>query len=82
MNAACGRAYARAALLGNPSDGYGGRTVSFLIRNFSAEVTVRESRRAEIDPGPAQPPDEPSGLEAVRRTFESEGCEVVVPEIA
>ncbi len=34
---------ARAGLLGNPSDMYGGKTISFLIRNFGARVTLWES---------------------------------------
>lgn len=34
------RSYARAGLLGNPSDGYGGRTLSVLLSNFHAEVTL------------------------------------------
>jgi len=54
MSAAEGRAYARAALLGNPSDGYGGRTIGFAMRNFGAEVRVEESSRSEIEPGAAQ----------------------------
>ena len=36
------RAYARAALLGNPSDGYSGRTISVIVRNFRAEVVLYE----------------------------------------
>ncbi len=35
-------AYARAGLLGNPSDGYNGRTISVIIRNFRAEVVLYE----------------------------------------
>jgi glucuronokinase len=35
-------ACARAALLGNPSDGYNGRTLSVIIRNFRAEVVLYE----------------------------------------
>ena len=55
MSAAQGRAYARAALLGNPSDGSGGRTIALAMRNFAAEVTVEASRRTEMEPGPAEP---------------------------
>ncbi|MEM7452758.1 MAG: GHMP kinase [Planctomycetota bacterium] len=40
VQSAVGRAYARAGLLGNPSDGYNGRTISFIIRDFSAGVSV------------------------------------------
>ncbi|MGD9200948.1 MAG: GHMP kinase [Chitinispirillia bacterium] len=36
------QAYARAGLLGNPSDGYNGKTISFLIRDFFAEVILYE----------------------------------------
>jgi glucuronokinase len=43
-----GRAYARAGLVGNPSDGYNGKTISFIIRNFRAEVTLEASDRLEI----------------------------------
>jgi glucuronokinase len=35
-------AYARSGLLGNPSDGYQGRTISVIVRNFRAEVVLYE----------------------------------------
>jgi len=38
----------RAGLVGNPSDGYNGKTISFIIRNFSATVTLWESPELEI----------------------------------
>ena len=41
-------AYARAALLGNPSDGYFGRTISMIVRNFSARVVLYEWPEIEI----------------------------------
>jgi glucuronokinase len=44
------RAFARAALVGNPSDGYYGKTLSFVVRNFSARVTLYESPRIRILP--------------------------------
>ena len=37
------RAYARAGLLGNPSDGYFGKTISIIIRNFGAIISIYES---------------------------------------
>jgi len=40
--------YARAGLLGNPSDGYYGKTISFLVRNFRARVIIHPSARLEI----------------------------------
>jgi glucuronokinase len=42
------RAYARAGLIGNPSDGYNGRTISFSIRNLWAEVVLYEWDEVEI----------------------------------
>jgi glucuronokinase len=42
------RAYARAGLVGNPSDGYGGRTISVIVRNFWAEVVLYEWEDVEI----------------------------------
>src|SRR5687767_1673028 len=44
-------AFARAGLIGNPSDGYFGKTISFVIRNFSAKVRIWESPHFEIIPG-------------------------------
>jgi glucuronokinase len=43
---------ARVALAGNPSDGYGGRTLSLAIANFSARVEVSPAPRLEILPAP------------------------------
>lgn len=44
-------AHARAGLVGNPSDGYFGKTISFIIRNFRATVNLWESPHFEIQPG-------------------------------
>ena len=44
------KSFARAGLVGNPSDGYFGKTISFIVRNFQAEVTLWESPRLEILP--------------------------------
>lgn len=43
-------AYARAGLVGNPSDGYFGKTIAFVIRNFRATVRLWESPHFEIVP--------------------------------
>jgi glucuronokinase len=43
-------AFARAGLLGNPSDGYFGRTLSVTLRNFRATVTLEESTHLRIEP--------------------------------
>jgi len=42
------RAYARAGLLGNPSDGYNGKTISIIVRNFWAEVVMYEWDSVDI----------------------------------
>lgn len=44
------KAYARAGLVGNPSDGYFGKTISIIARNFAAEVTLYETPRLAIVP--------------------------------
>lgn len=49
-------AYARAGLLGNPSDGYFGKTISLLVKNFRARVIVYPSARLEIRPSKADMP--------------------------
>ena len=42
------RTYARAGLLGNPSDGYNGKTISLIARNFWAEVVLYEWNSVDI----------------------------------
>jgi len=42
------RAFARAGFLGNPSDGYNGKTISFIIRDFFAEVVLYEWNSLDI----------------------------------
>ncbi|HUS07659.1 MAG TPA: hypothetical protein VMZ52_15240 [Bryobacteraceae bacterium] len=49
-------AYARAGLLGNPSDGYYGKTIAMLVRNFRARVILYPSARLEIRPSKADMP--------------------------
>ena len=49
-------AYARAGLLGNPSDGYYGKTISFVLKNFRARVILRPSALVEIKPSAADIP--------------------------
>ena len=43
-----GLAHARAGLLGNPSDGYNGKTLSLLVRNYSAQTVLYDWKRVEI----------------------------------
>ncbi len=42
------KAFARAGLIGNPSDGYHGKTISLVVANFSAQVTLYEWDEVEI----------------------------------
>jgi len=42
--------YARAGFLGNPSDGYFGKTIAFAMSNFRARVLIYPSARLEIKP--------------------------------
>lgn len=44
-----GIAYARAGILGNPSDGYFGKIIAISVKNFSARVTLQESEKLEIE---------------------------------
>jgi len=43
-------AYPRAALIGNPSDGYNGKTIAFTFKNFRAEVMLYQTPELEILP--------------------------------
>jgi glucuronokinase len=48
--------FARAGMLGNPSDGYFGKTLSFAMSNWRARVLVYPSGRLEIKPSKADLP--------------------------
>lgn len=43
------KAYARAGLLGNPSDGYFGKIIAISIKNFHARVTLEEAEKLRIE---------------------------------
>lgn len=43
------RAFARAGLLGNPSDGYFGKTISLSIKNFGAHILLYQSPELVIE---------------------------------
>ncbi len=49
-------AYARAGLLGNPSDGYFGKTIALIARNFRARVVLYPSARLQIKASKADLP--------------------------
>ena len=46
-------AHARLGLLGNPSDGYGGKAIACAIENFRACVRIEAADRFELKPGPS-----------------------------
>ena len=56
MSAGRGAAHARAALLGNPSDAYGGRTIAFTIAGLRAEVEIEALTAGEGEPAVAVDP--------------------------
>jgi glucuronokinase len=72
-----GRAFARAGLLGNPSDGYFGRTLSVVLRNYQATVALKESPQLRIESDTGNPTvfrDLGHFLESVsRRGYRGEG---------
>ena len=45
------KSFARAGLLGNPSDGYFGKTLSFAFANFGVDLRLTESARMRFVPG-------------------------------
>ena len=74
VRSATGIAHARAGLLGNPSDQYGGKTIAFSIRDFAARVSIESSDRLVIRPGPSDLVEFASFLEA-RDTIRTRGCD-------
>ncbi len=44
------RSYARVGFVGNPSDGYNGKTIAFTIGDYCAEVLLYESPELELKP--------------------------------
>ncbi len=65
--------YARAALLGNPSDGFHGKTIALLIRNFAAGVEIWESPELSILADPTHDPTVFDSLEELRGTAAAQG---------
>lgn len=66
-------AYARVGLMGNPSDGFNGKTISMTIRNFWASVELWESERLELLPHPLYDPSSFSGLQDLHFIGRREG---------
>ncbi|HQE61859.1 MAG TPA: hypothetical protein PLV10_06280 [Candidatus Latescibacteria bacterium] len=68
-------ALARIGLLGNPSDGYFGKTISCAITNFSATVTLEEGEGISIIPHPTSDPFSFESLANLRETAIRQGYE-------
>jgi len=51
MDAVKAYSFPRAGFLGNPSDGYFGKTISFAFSDFGVEMTLTESERMKFVPG-------------------------------
>jgi len=60
------RAFARAGLLGNPSDGYGGKAIGVPLLDFAARVRIRPADRFGLVPGPGDGLVFPDAAEASR----------------
>ena len=67
------KAYARVGLIGNPSDGYFGKTISIAITNFSAQVVLRESPRLQVVLHDFYDPTEFDSLDDLRLTANRDG---------
>uniref|UniRef100_A0A3Q3CAE2 Glucuronokinase with putative uridyl pyrophosphorylase n=1 Tax=Haplochromis burtoni TaxID=8153 RepID=A0A3Q3CAE2_HAPBU len=57
------RSYARVGLMGNPSDGFNGKTIAMTIANFWAEVTLLETQTLVLVPHPLNDPTEFGSLQ-------------------
>lgn len=60
-------------LVGNPSDGFFGKTISMSIKNFWAEVTIAESNKLVLIPHPLCDPTEFGSLTDLHGISAKEG---------
>jgi len=67
------RTYTRLGLMGNPSDGFGGKTITVQIRDFYAEATLSPSDRVEIVPHPQHDPFHFDSIERLHHTARQDG---------
>jgi len=67
-------AHARAGLLGNPSDGYGGKAIAFAFADFAATVAIRPAERFALRPAASDGVDFPTVRDAVEE-YRGLGCE-------
>ena len=67
------RSYARIGLMGNPSDGFYGKTISSCICNFHASVRLTESQQLRIEPHKLFDPTEFSSLRELEAISNRDG---------
>ncbi|MBD3183475.1 hypothetical protein GF312_14350 [Candidatus Poribacteria bacterium] len=67
------KTYARVGLMGNPSDGFYGKTISACITNFCATVTLTENEHLSIIPHKLFDPTEFASLEDLEATSKRDG---------
>jgi glucuronokinase len=67
------RAYARVGFLGNPSDGYYGKTISFSLANFCATVWLEPSRTLQFKPHAQHNPTEFGSVQQLLNRIRGEG---------
>ncbi len=65
--------HARAGLLGNPSDGYFGKTLSCLVGNYRARVTLEESETLRLELHPRFDPTEFGSLAELAAVYGDQG---------
>lgn len=64
---------ARVGLMGNPSDGFGGKTIAALLSDYYASMTLWESPKLEIIPHPAFDPFSFDTIHSLARIAEDDG---------
>lgn len=65
--------HARAGLLGNPSDGFYGKTIAVIVRNWCAQATLWESPELVIEANPSHDPRQFESLKELQTTALREG---------
>lgn len=66
-------ARARLGIIGNPSDGYHGKTIACTIANFTARITLWESPALELMPHPQLDPTEFDSIDQLELTARRDG---------
>ena len=67
------RAHARVGLVGNPSDGFFGKTIAVSVSNFWAEVSIQESAQLRLVPNPLSDPNDFGSLADLHGISRREG---------